>query len=119
GPCAVGHEYVARMRVRHDELDAFGRAYPSAYLRHLAQVAIDASADAGFDARWYEAAGAHWLVRRTTFEAVRPWRADDDLRGRTWVGDFRRVRSRRRYEGTRAGAPLPTAGTHRGVVDVA
>ena len=115
----MGHEYIAPMRVRHDELDAFGRAYPSAYLRHLAQVAIDASADAGFDARWYEAAGARWLVRRTTFEAPRPWRADDDLRMRTWVQDFRRVRSRRRYEVTRAGETLLTAVTDWVFVDVA
>jgi acyl-CoA thioester hydrolase len=94
----VGHAYIARVRVRHDDLDAFGRAYPSAYLRHLAQVAIDASTDAGFDAAWYAAAGARWLVRRTTFSVTRPSRADDELRVRTWVEDFRRVRSRRRYE---------------------
>jgi acyl-CoA thioester hydrolase len=94
----VDHVYIAKVRVRHDELDAFGRAYPSVYLRHLAQVAIDASTDAGFDARWYAEAGARWLVRRTTFEAPRAWRVDEELQVRTWVEDFRRVRSRRRYE---------------------
>jgi acyl-CoA thioesterase FadM len=94
----VGHVYIAQVRVRHDELDAFGRAHPAAYLRHLAQVAIDASTDAGFDARWYDAAGARWLVRRTTFAVPRPWRADSALSVRTWVEDFRRVRSRRCYE---------------------
>ncbi len=72
--------------------------HPSAYLRHLAQIAIDASSAVGFDARWYEAAGAHWLVRRTTFELLRPARAEAALDVRTWVEDFRRVRSRRRYE---------------------
>ncbi len=94
----MGHAYIARVRVRHDDLDAFGRASPSAYLRHLAQVAIDASSDAGFDAAWYATAGARWLVRRTTFSVVRPARADDELVVRTWVEDFRRVRSRRRYD---------------------
>lgn len=115
----MGHVYNAQVRVRHDELDAFGRAYPSAYLRHLAQVAIDASADAGFDARWYDAARAQWLVRRTTFAVARPWRADQELHVHTWVEDFRRVRSRRCYEVTQDGTPALTASTDWVFVDVA
>jgi acyl-CoA thioester hydrolase len=119
GASAVGHVYIARMRVRHDDLDAFGRVYPSAYLRNLAQVAIDASTDAGFDAAWYSAAGARWLVRRTTFEVTRPARADDDLEVRTWVEDFRRVRSRRRYDVHVGTAATLTAVTDWVFVDVA
>jgi acyl-CoA thioester hydrolase len=115
----VGHVYIAEVRVRHDDLDAFGRAYPSAYLRHLAQVAIDASTDAGFDAAWYTAAGARWLVRRTTFAVMRPARADDELHVRTWVEDFRRVRSRRRYEVHVEQTPALSAVTDWVFVDVA
>jgi acyl-CoA thioester hydrolase len=114
---AVGHVYIAQVRVRHDDLDAFGRAYPSAYLRHLAQVAIDASTDAGFDAAWYTAAGARWLVRRTAFTVTRPARADDELQVRTWVEDFRRVRSRRRYEADIGAAPALRAATDWVFVD--
>jgi acyl-CoA thioester hydrolase len=119
GPSAVGNAYIARVRVRHDDLDAFGRAYPSAYLRHLAQIAIDASTDAGFDAAWYATAGARWLVRRTTFSVVRPARADDELIVLTWVEDFRRVRSRRRYEATVTDAPALSAVTDWVFVDAA
>lgn len=115
----MGHAYIARVRVRHDDLDAFGRAYPSAYLRHLVQVAIDASTDAGFDAAWYAMAGARWLVRRTTFSVARPARADDELTVRTWVEDFRRVRSRRCYEVQVAGTPALSAVTDWVFVDVA
>lgn len=115
----MSHVYIAQVRVRHDDLDAFGRAYPSAYLRHLAQVAIDASSDAGFDDVWYAAAGARWLVRRTTFALARPARADDELRVRTWVEDFRRVRSRRRYEVHTGDAPALTAVTDWVFVDTA
>lgn len=115
----MGHFYIAQVRVRHDELDAFGRTYPSAYLRHLAQVAIDASSDAGFDARWYAEAGAQWLVRRTTFAVPRPWRADSELSVRTWVEDFRRVRSRRCYEASEHGEAALTAQTDWVFVDVA
>lgn len=93
----VGHVYSARVRIGHHELDAFGRVYPAAYLRHVAAVAVDASTAAGFDARWYAAAGVHWLVRRTTFEVQAPASAGTELDVRTWVEDFRRVRSQRRY----------------------
>lgn len=116
----MGHVYTGEIRIRHDELDPFGRVHPSSYLRHLAQIAIDASSAAGFDARWYEAAGARWLVRRTTFELLRAVRAEAELDVRTWVEDFRRVRSRRRYEVTEAhGALALTAVTDWVFVDLA
>jgi acyl-CoA thioester hydrolase len=90
--------YTARIRVRHHELDQFGRVHPAVYLRWLAHTAVDASAAAGFDARWYVAAGALWLVRRSSLVVHRPAVADETLEIRTWVEDFRRVRSHRRYE---------------------
>jgi acyl-CoA thioesterase FadM len=93
----VSHVYSARVRVSHHEVDAFGRAYPAALLRHLAATAVDASTAAGFDARWYAQHGVHWLVRRTTFTQHRPTVAEAALEVRTWVEDFRRVRSQRRY----------------------
>jgi acyl-CoA thioester hydrolase len=116
----VSHVYNARVRVCHGDLDAFGRAHASAYLRHLAQVAIDASTAAGFDAAWYETVGARWLVRRTTFAVGQPARADTTLALRTWVEDFRRVRSRRRYEASGSGdVPALTAVTDWVFVDLA
>jgi len=111
GP-VVSHVYTGRVRISHHELDAFGRVYPAAYLRHLAVVAVDASTEAGFDARWYESAGVHWLVRRTTFTLHAPATAGIELVVRTWVEDFRRVRSQRRYEVRKAdGAPILDAVT--------
>jgi len=94
----VPHVYTGRVRVRHHELDPFGRVQPSVYLRYLAQAAIEASSDAGFDARWYAEAGGHWIIRRSLFEIFRPALAGEQLSIRTWVEDFRRVRSHRRYE---------------------
>jgi YbgC/YbaW family acyl-CoA thioester hydrolase len=90
--------YTARLRVRHHEVDGDGLIYPAVYLRYLAQTAIDASNAAGFDAAWYGGAGAGWIVRRTTLEVKRPVAAGDALEIRTWVDDFRRVRSNRRYD---------------------
>jgi len=101
--------YTAPVRVRHHELDPFGRVHPAVYLRWLAQAAIDASTDVGFDAAWYAQAGAHWLVRRTTFSVLHPARTDDALTVATWVEDFRRVRSHRCYEVRRADGVLCAA----------
>jgi YbgC/YbaW family acyl-CoA thioester hydrolase len=101
--------YTASMRVRHHELDPYGRVHPAVYLRWLAQVAIDASTDAGFDAAWYAGAGAHWLVRRTAFSVPHPARVDDVLTVATWVDDVRRVRSHRSYEARTADGVLCVA----------
>jgi len=90
--------YTSFVNVRHHELDAFGRVHPGVYLRYLAHAAVEASTAAGFDAAWYAAAGAVWLVRRSTFTVLRPATAGEELEIRTWVEDFRRVRSHRRYE---------------------
>jgi len=94
----VSHVHADRVRVRHDELDTFGRVHPAAYLRWLTHTAIAASAAAGFDAPWYRRFGAMWLVRRSVLDVRRPLGADAEVTVRTWVDDFRRVRSWRRYE---------------------
>jgi acyl-CoA thioesterase FadM len=94
----VGPVHSAEFTSRHDELDLAGRLRPSALLRYLSHAAVEASTAAGFDADWYARAGGLWLVRRSTFTVARPTRADERLVVRTWVEDFRRVRSHRRYE---------------------
>ncbi len=90
--------YTARVAVRHHELDCFGRLHPGGYLRYLAQAAVEASAALGFDAAWYAAAGGLWIIRRSTLTVERPVTAGEELAVRTWVEDFRRVRSERRYQ---------------------
>jgi acyl-CoA thioester hydrolase len=116
----VPQVYTGRVRVCHHELDAFGRVYPAAYLRHLAATAVDASTAAGFDAAWYARHGVHWLVRRTTVDVVAPATAGTDLEVRTWVESFRRVRSSRRYEvRTADGAPVLDAVTDWVLVETA
>ena len=49
------------------------------------------------------AAGATWVVRSHHVEYLRPALRGQRIRVRTWVEDFRRVMSRRRYEFVRAG----------------
>lgn len=90
--------YTATVGVRHHELDAWGRVCPAAHLRTVAEIAVDASTAAGFGPAWYDALGAHWIVRRTRARFHRPVGRDATCVVKTWVADFRRVRSRRCYE---------------------
>lgn len=103
------------------ELDAYGALKTAAQVRLLQLAAARATAAAGFDGKWYDDNGVTWVVRYTHLETLEDTRHDDDLRIRTWVSDFRRVRSWRRYEIRRArdGAVLARARTDWVFVDVA
>jgi acyl-CoA thioester hydrolase len=50
-----------------------------------------------------DAAGATWVVRSHHVEYLRPALRGERIRVRTWVQDFRRVMSLRKYEFSRAG----------------
>ncbi len=86
------------LRVRHYECDAYGHVNQANYLRYMQQAAIDASAVVGYDEARYTAMGTLWLIRETTIEYLRPLVYGDSIEISTWVGDIRRVRSRRFYE---------------------
>lgn len=84
--------------VWQSDLDAFGEVRGSALLRLLQETATRASSDAGFDGAYYQRTGTMWIVRRTTLTLVAPARYGERLDVRTWIADFRRVRSQREYE---------------------
>jgi len=90
-------------RIRHYECDAYGHVNNTNYLRYMQEAALDASAAAGYDLARYALLGHHWLVRETEIEYLAPLLYGDSVRVKTWVEDFRRVRSRRAYELTRTG----------------
>src|SRR5712692_9754770 len=69
----------------------------------MQEAAFDASAAAGYDLARYAALGHHWLIRETEIEYLAPLRYGDNVRVKTWVEDFHRVRSRRAYELYRVG----------------
>jgi acyl-CoA thioester hydrolase len=100
-------------RVRHYECDAYGHVNHANYLRYMQETALDASAAVGYDEARYLAMGTLWLIRETDIEYLRPLRYGDSVEVVTWVGDFRRVRSRRFYElrHTEAGELIAKANT--------
>jgi len=91
-------EHTRTFRVRYYECDAFGHVRGLSLLRYMQEAAFDASAAAGYDVNRYDAMKRLWLVRETDIESLRPLRYGDSVAVKTWVADFRRVRSRRMYE---------------------
>jgi len=68
-----------------------------AYVQWMQEAAIRHSEASGCS-RMTRAAGAMWVARTHRIEYFRPAFAGDLLTVRTWVADFRRVRSLRRYQ---------------------
>ena len=90
--------YIRNFRVRYYECDPYGHVNNANYLRYATETALEASADAGYPWEKYAAMGTLWLIREARVEYLRPvWRGAV-LTAKTWVEDFRRVRSRRAVE---------------------
>ncbi len=107
-------KHTRNFRVRFYECDAYGHVNNSNYIRYMQEAAFDASAAAGYSDDEYERLGVIWLIRDTEVEYLQPLRYGDQAAVTTWVEDFRRVRSRRRYEVRREGDAEVLA---RGVTD--
>lgn len=93
----VPREFVWTAPVWQADVDAFGEVRNASLVRLLQEAATRASSDVGFDAHYYERTGTMWLIRRTTLTLATPARYGDVLTVRTWIADFRRVRSQRQY----------------------
>ncbi len=85
-------------RVRAYECDPYDHVNHANYLRYMQEAAFDASAAVGYGIERYRELGRQWLIRETDITYLRPLTYGDTVIVRTWVGDFRRVRSRRMYE---------------------
>lgn len=98
--------------VRYDECDPYGHVNHVSYLRYMQETAFAASAAAGYDFDRYREMNRTWLIRETDIEYVRPLRYGDQVTIKTWVEDFRRVRSRRAYELCHVGTGETVARAH-------
>lgn len=99
-------------RIRHYECDAYGHVNHVNYVRYMQETAFDASAAVGYALTDYEAMGRYWLVHETDVVYLRPLRYGETVVVKTWVSDFRRVRSRRMYELRLAGSDEIVATAH-------
>jgi acyl-CoA thioester hydrolase len=85
-------------RVNYHECDVNQIVRDACYLRYMQEAAFEASAAAGYWDDHYQAIRRIWLIRESAVDFLTPLRYGDQVRVRTWVADFRRVRSRRAYE---------------------
>src|SRR5262245_16408170 len=95
--------YTRSFRIRYYECDPYGHVNSAHYLPYATQAATQAGADAGYDLKEYDELGTLWLIREAGLDYLRPVSYGETLEVKTWVSDFRRVRSRREYEMTVAG----------------
>ena len=90
--------HIRTFRVRHHECNAHEQVYPAVYMRYAQEAAFDASAAAGYNLKRYEELDRLWLARESEIEYLHPLHYGDSVQVKTWVLDFRRVRSIRAYE---------------------
>ena len=101
--------HARTFRVRHSECDAYGHVNNAVYLRWMQETAFDASAAAGYSLDRYAAMNRTWWAHETQIEYLQPLTYGDSVTVKTWVADFRRVRSRRMYELHKDGTETPVA----------
>jgi len=83
--------------VQEDALDENGHVNNLEYLRWILDAAI-LHADTQGATQAARAAGATWLVRSHRIEYLRPAFAGEHISVWTWVSNFRRVQSLRKYK---------------------
>jgi YbgC/YbaW family acyl-CoA thioester hydrolase len=98
----MSHVHTRRFRVRGYEVNGINRVHDRVLLDYVQQAAFEASADVGYDTRRYNALGTVWVIRRQTLVSLTAITYGDVIEIKTWVSDFRRVRSNREYELRRA-----------------
>lgn len=90
--------HTCEFQVRHYECDDNGVLRPAGVLSYLQEAAFDASAAVGYSAHRYDEIGFQWVAYETQLDILHPLKYGDVVQVKTWVLDFRRVRSLRQYE---------------------
>ncbi|MGE0606917.1 MAG: acyl-CoA thioesterase [Pirellulales bacterium] len=93
-PAIYEHAHV----VAPDEIDILGHASNVAYITWMQSAALAHSAAQGWPGEAYQQLGLGWVVRSHQITYQRPALAGDELVVRTWVANFKRVTSLRRYD---------------------
>jgi len=89
--------YKHEFAVSQDTLDENGHANNVAYVQWMQDIAVRHSNDSGCT-QATQAAGAIWVVRSHQIEYLRPAFLGDIVSAFTWVVNFRRAISLRRYK---------------------
>ena len=79
-------------------IDEQGHVNNLEYIRWMQEAAVAHSAAQGWPGRRYLELGAGWVARSHWIEYLQPGFAGDELVVYTWVSNFRKVRSLRKYK---------------------
>ena len=105
------------IRVAAQDIDAQGHAGNLRYVEWMQQAAVFHSAAQGWDAPRYTRAGMWWVVRSHYIKYLRPAFDGDEVVVMTWVYNFKRSSSLRKYRFTRGEDVLAVAETNWALVD--
>jgi acyl-CoA thioester hydrolase len=98
-----------RFPVPADAIDQQGHVSNLAYVAWMQDLAIEHSAAAGWPMERYLALGAGWVVRSHFIEYLRPAFAADVIEAHTWVPEFTRRSTPRRFLFLREAGRQPLA----------
>jgi len=105
--------YQHRLLVPNDAIDGQGHVNNVEYVRWMQDAAVAHSDAQGWTAERYRQLGAGWVVRTHKIEYLQAAFAGDEVHIYTWVSNFRKIRSLRKYKFVRAadGTTLAVAET--------
>jgi len=89
--------YTHSLTVTGDEIDRWGHVNNKVYLTWMEHAAVDHSSANDWPPERYAQIGRGWVARSHYIEYLKPAFAGDEVVVRTWVADFQRVTSVRRY----------------------
>ena len=92
-PAVYEHSHI----VQPDEIDELGHVNNLIYLKWMMRAAEAHSAAQGWSTDEYRRLGSGWVVRSHTIKYLRPAFVGDEVLIRTWVANFKRSRSLRRF----------------------
>jgi acyl-CoA thioester hydrolase len=100
--------YRHEFRVPEDAVDRNGHVNNVAYVQWMQDAAVAHSNASGCTKATFEM-GSTWVIRSHRIEYLRPAFADDQITVLTWVSNFRKARSLRKYKFVRASDGLVIA----------
>lgn len=90
--------YLHQLTVRPEEIDGLGHVNNVCYVNWMQDAAVAHSSAQGWTPERYHAAGYGWVARSHFIEYRSPAFEGERIVVQTWVSDFQRVSSVRRFE---------------------
>jgi acyl-CoA thioester hydrolase len=93
-PAVFDHHHI----VSNDEIDTLGHVNNLAYLKWMQEAAIAHASAQGWPQQRHLEIGAGWVVRSHAISYLRPAFVGEQVLVRTWVANFKKITSLRKYK---------------------